>query len=89
MNLQALRSTLYSKDAEEDTILQKKELGESFNIIRYIQCDENPYECTSKGVTSTPAWIIEGQMHEGFQELEKLEKICDKLKHRTQVTADS
>lgn len=87
--LQALRATLYGRDGEEDTVLQKRELGESINLIRYIKCDENPYECTSNGVQKTPSWTIEGQLHEGFLELEKLEKIADGLKHRTMVTADS
>jgi len=67
--------------------MQKKELGEHINLIRYIKCDENPYECTSNGVTKWPSWTIDGKLHEGFMELEQLEKITEDLKHRTMVTA--
>ena len=53
----------YGVDSEEDTQRQKAVLREHMNLIRYIQCDENPFECQSAGVTQTPSWNIDGKVY--------------------------
>lgn len=55
--------------------LQKKEFGDSFRYINYIECSEKPDECTEKGIDGFPTWIINDQKYEGRQPLQKLSSI--------------
>lgn len=44
---------------------QKKEFGQWFKNIDYIECTEKELECTAAGVTGYPTWIIHGQKYPG------------------------
>ncbi|MBI2632802.1 MAG: hypothetical protein HYW78_00215 [Parcubacteria group bacterium] len=37
---------------------QKKEFGDSFQYIRYIECPQNPNVCIAKGIDGYPTWIF-------------------------------
>lgn len=52
---------------------EKESFGESFRIINYTECTENPRACTDIGINKLPTWIMgNGKKLEGLQGLEKL-----------------
>lgn len=36
---------------------EKKEFGESFSHINYVECTDNPKQCTDAGITGYPTWL--------------------------------
>jgi len=57
--------------------IQKKEFGDSFQYINYVECSEEPDECTEKGIDGFPTWIINSQKYEGRQPLQKLSSLTE------------
>ncbi len=52
---------------------QKKEFGDSFRLVSYVECPQNTQTCLEKGISGYPTWILpDGQKLVGEQELEKL-----------------
>lgn len=52
---------------------QKNEFGNSFRLVPYVECPDNPTVCIEKKVESYPTWIFPGDKRlVGEQSLEKL-----------------
>ncbi len=51
---------------------QKKDFGNSFQYINYIDCDKRGDQCLKEGVQGYPTWIIEGEKYPGEQPLPRL-----------------
>ncbi len=61
--------------------LQKKELGDSFKFINYVECSEEPDKCTQKEIDGFPTWVIDNVKYEGKQPLQRLSSLTEcKLK---------
>lgn len=59
---------------------QKKEFGDSWQYISYIECDprgeNSEYDsCLEKGIQGYPTWEINGKLYPGEQNLEKLAEL--------------
>ena len=53
---------------------QKDKFGDSFKYVDYVNCSKNRDECVNQGIETVPAWIIDGEMIVGVQELDELAK---------------
>ena len=54
---------------------QKKDFGDSFHFISYVECPDNPQKCDAAGVNSYPTWILpDGKKLIGEQALDNLSK---------------
>lgn len=52
---------------------QKRAFGNSFRLVPYVECPENPELCTAKGVDGYPTWVFpDGRKLVGEQGLAKL-----------------
>lgn len=52
---------------------QKKDFGESFRLVPYVECPDNPKLCTEKGVEGYPTWLLpDGRKLVGEQSLQNL-----------------
>ena len=52
---------------------EKKQFGDSFHFVPYVECPDNPRLCLQKGVTGYPTWIFpDGKKLIGEQGLKKL-----------------
>ncbi len=51
---------------------QKREFGDSFKFVDYVECSENPDDCTEKGIQGFPTWIINENKYPGKQPLARL-----------------
>lgn len=59
---------------------QKKEFGEAFKYVDYVECDAqgenaNPDECVAQGIKGYPTWIFEGNKYSGKKTLAELARI--------------
>ncbi len=52
---------------------EKKELGESFNSIKYVECGRDKSLCPN--IRSIPAWYIDKNIYYGFKNLTELKEI--------------
>jgi len=52
---------------------QKKVFGESFKLIKYVECTKNKTLCNEKEIEGYPTWIIEENYKSpGFQKIRNL-----------------
>lgn len=52
---------------------EKKEFGDSFRLVSYVECPKNPKECLAKSINVYPTWIFpDGKKLVGEQGLQKL-----------------
>ena len=52
---------------------EKRAFGDSFRLVPYVECPDDPQKCLAIGVSSYPTWILPGGTKlEGEQGLEKL-----------------
>jgi len=59
---------------------QKKEFGDAFQYVDYVECDAkgpeaNPDECVAQGIEGYPTWIYQGTKYSGIKSLSELAKI--------------
>lgn len=54
---------------------QKRNFGEAFKFINYIECGDNPEKCTSAGVSGLPTWVFPAGRIQGDQDLETLSSV--------------
>lgn len=60
---------LYCSTLSFNCMRQRSSLGEAFEYINYLDCNENPEECQE---LSLPAWRIGGRFYYGIRDLGKL-----------------
>lgn len=51
---------------------QKRDFGDSFEFVNYVECTEEKNRCIEDGIEGFPTWIINGIKYEGKQRLSKL-----------------
>ena len=55
---------------------QKEMFAESFQYIKFVDCDADKEVCTAAGVTGYPTWEIDGQTYPGLKSLEQLASLA-------------
>lgn len=66
-------ATMYGADWCSHCQNEKKAFGDSFRLVPYVECPDNPQKCLATGVNGYPTWIFPGgNKLEGEQGLEKL-----------------
>ena len=68
---------MYGTDRCPHCAEQKELFGESFKFVQYVNCDYESERCSEAGVTSIPAWLINGEKYVGVQSLEKLADLSE------------
>ena len=54
---------------------EKKAFGDSFKLVPYVECPDDPKRCLAAGINGYPTWIFpDGKRLEGEQGLEKLSR---------------
>ncbi|HII71388.1 TPA: hypothetical protein HA265_01385 [Candidatus Woesearchaeota archaeon] len=51
---------------------QKREFGDAFQFVNYVECTDQAELCTEKEVEGFPTWIIDGTKYTGQQSLNTL-----------------
>jgi len=52
---------------------EKKAFGDSFRLVPYVECPEDPQRCLAAGIAGYPTWIFpDGNKFEGEQGLKRL-----------------
>ena len=65
--------TMYGADWCPHCQNEKKAFGDSFRLITYVECPDNPQQCTDANVENYPTWILsDARRLVGEQGLEKL-----------------
>jgi len=67
---------MYGNDSCSHCIEQKKDFKGSFDLITYIQCNQEPGKCQDQSIQGTPTWIMDGKKYEGRQSLSHLAEIA-------------
>ena len=54
---------------------EKKAFGDSFHLVPYVECPDDPARCLQQGIKGYPTWVFpDGRKLAGEQGLEKLSK---------------
>lgn len=56
---------------------QKEELGNLWDTVKYINCEENPDMCGAVEVNALPTWVIKNSKSEGFMKKDEFIKKCN------------
>lgn len=57
---------------------QKKALGNSFRLIKYVECPDNTQLCIDKGIQGYPTWLIGTSTKiEGFSENSTMRELSE------------
>lgn len=65
-------AVVYGNDFCSYTNKQLNYFGNSDKYLNYVKCSANQALCDEKGVTLTPTWEINGEMHKSVQTFERL-----------------
>ncbi len=65
-------ATLYGADWCPHCKDQKKDFGDSFAFVNYVECEENKATCQEANIRGYPTWIIKGEFLEGGRTLEEI-----------------
>ena len=67
--------TMYGADWCPHCQNEKKEFGDSFRLVPYVECPDDPQRCLQEGIKGYPTWVFpDGRRLAGEQGLEKLSK---------------
>lgn len=67
--------TMYGADWCSHCQNEKKAFGDSFRLVPYVECPDEPQTCIASGINGYPTWIFpDGKKLEGEQGLTKLSK---------------
>ena len=65
--------TMYGADWCPHCQNEKKAFGDSFRLVPYVECPDDPQRCLKEGITGYPTWVFPGgKKLAGEQGLEKL-----------------
>ena len=68
--------TMYGADWCPHCQNEKKAFGDSFRLVPYVECPDDPQRCLQEGITGYPTWVFaDGTKLVGEQGLEKLSKV--------------
>ncbi len=65
----------YGSDFCPDCEKQKKEFGNSFKLVSYVDCGENKVNCPN--VREIPAWYMDKQIYYGYKTLDELKQLSN------------
>lgn len=54
---------------------QKKLFGDSFQFVKFVDCESNAELCNEAGIKGYPTWILNGRPYEGELSLKELSKM--------------
>lgn len=54
---------------------QKKSFKGSFDLITYVECNQNPTACQEAAIDAYPTWEIDGKRTEGRKSLSELSEL--------------
>lgn len=82
MHLSKVGATMYGAYNCPHCISQKKNFGEAFKHIRYVECNQkgpnaNPSLCFAMGIKLYPTWEINGKFYEGQMTLDRLSELTN------------
>ena len=67
--------TMYGTDWCLHCQNEKKAFGDSFRLVPYVECPNDPQKCLAAGVNGYPTWVWpDGKKLEGEQGIEKLSR---------------
>ena len=67
--------TMYGAEWCSHCQSEKKAFGDSFRLVSYVKCPDDPKKCVAVGINGYPTWVFpDGKRLEGEQGLEKLSK---------------
>ena len=67
--------TMYGADWCPYCQNEKKAFGDSFRLVPYVECPDDPQRCLQQGIKGYPTWVFpDGRKLAGEQGLEKLSK---------------
>ena len=67
--------TMYGADWCPHCQNEKKAFGDSFRLVPYVECPDDPARCLQQGIEGYPTWVFaDGRKLAGEQGLEKLSK---------------
>lgn len=67
--------TMYGADWCPHCQNEKKAFGDSFRLVPYVECPDDPQRCLKEGIQGYPTWVFpDGRRFAGEQGLEKLSK---------------
>lgn len=56
---------------------QKREFGDSFRLVNYVECSVEKNKCIDDGIEAFPSWIIDGKLYKGKQSLSKFSSLTN------------
>jgi len=65
-------TVLYGSDGCPATRAQKSRFEDGFKYLKYVECRENPSQCSKKNITLYPTWICDGRRLSGSYPLDAL-----------------
>lgn len=54
---------------------QKRDFGDSFKYVNYVECTEDKDRCIEEDIKGFPTWIVDEQLYPGRQKMEKLAEL--------------
>ena len=67
--------TMYGADWCPYCQNEKKAFGDSFRLVPYVECPDDPQKCLQQGIKGYPTWVFpDGRKLAGEQGLEALSK---------------
>ena len=67
--------TMYGSDSCPHCQQQKKLFKGSFDLVNYVECNQNPTACNDAGVTAYPTWSVDGQVYVGRKSMSELAEL--------------
>ncbi|MDF2378827.1 MAG: hypothetical protein P1V18_01205 [Candidatus Gracilibacteria bacterium] len=66
---------MYGANTCPHCLSQKKAFKGSFDLIDYVECNENPTKCQEAGIEAYPTWEINGEQTTGRKSLSELAEL--------------
>ena len=64
---------MYGADWCHNCLQQKKDFGDSFKYINYVECTQQPDKCQEDGIEGYPTWTLpDGTKLIGYQKIDAL-----------------
>lgn len=71
------KATLYFSTGCSACAKQKDLFGDSYKYLEKVDCVVFPEKCREAGLRAVPTWIINGEIIEGVQKLDKLKELTN------------
>lgn len=68
---------MYGADTCPHCQQQKKLFKGSFDLIDYVECNQNPTACEEAGISAYPTWMVDDQAYVGRKSMSELAELAD------------